>query len=303
MIVYRTLRPAELTAWYAHCQSVFQEEDADYFRKHYERDPDAASELIFVAADQNAIVSSVRVFVRKVWLGGRLISMGGIGEVGTKPSYRRRGIAAALLDLAITAMEDRRLPLSILFGNEPIYSRKGWRFCSVAHTQANASELPALPEGAAMRPFMETDLPYLMGMYDMTAARMDGTVFRTEDYWHRWALPHLRTLQVLQAEDRPVAYCACLPAREKPLCAQVMELAFAPQAEPLAAGMLRSFAKTLGADAVRFPASVLPKVLGSRVEEKQGMMCRLNLPRPGILSTDALVRAMAHPGMFDTDHF
>lgn len=303
MIAFRALRPAELDDWYAHCQSVFQEEDADYFRKHYERDPDAASDLIFVALDEDAIVSTVRVFARKVWISGRLVSMGGIGEVSTKPFYRRQGIAAALLDMAISAMEAEGMQLSILFGNAPLYSRKGWRFCDVVSTDIRADALPELPKGVAIRPFTEGDLPWLMGMYDLTAARMDGAIFRSEAYWRGWVLPHWLSPMVLQAEDSPVAYCAGSLTRDDPTRASVTEMAFAPQAEPLAAGMLRALAQTLGADVVRFPAMILPGIAGHRVEETRGMMCRLNLPFDGISSTDALVRTMANPGMFDTDHF
>ncbi|MDL2317531.1 GNAT family N-acetyltransferase, partial [Eubacteriales bacterium OttesenSCG-928-A19] len=126
-MVFRSLEPRELEAWFAHCQSVFRLEDTEYFRRHFLFDPHADASLIFVAMDGEVIASSLRVFRRHIWLKGRVVAMGGIGEVGTKLEYRKRGLAAELLQLAIAAMETQGMPVSILFGDQPIYERAGWR--------------------------------------------------------------------------------------------------------------------------------------------------------------------------------
>ena len=119
-IVLRSLAtPAELDAWFDLCATAFAVKGTprSHFESHWRNDPHAELRSVFVAdtssGDADAFVSSVRVFARHIYLGGdRLVSMGGIGEVGTRPSHAGRGLATRLLGLALDHMSERQIDVA-----------------------------------------------------------------------------------------------------------------------------------------------------------------------------------------------
>lgn len=302
MITYRTLKPSELESWYAHCHSVFTEDAPGYFKGHYEMDPHAETDMIFVAVDGMEIAATVRVFCRTVWLHGRAVAMGGIGEVSTKAAYRRQGLAGNLLRMAIAQMEARGMPVSILYGNQPLYERLGWRFCPVRFSQVEAETLPSLPEDAGVRAYAPEDLAALMGMYDLFAGRLDGAVLRNEAYWRRWVLAQWTEPAVLLLKGRPAAYCCARPSKDGGLF-HAEEICAAPQAEALLPGFLRTLAEADGCARIRFRTPLCPSIHGIQNDDPHGMMVRLNLPLEGTADSDALAASMQHAGMFRVDHF
>lgn len=302
MMIYRTLKPSELEAWYAHCHSVFTGDEDGYFRQHYEGDPHADPDMIFVAMDGERIASTVRVFCREVLLHGRAVPMGGIGEVSTKAAYRRQGLAGTLLEMSIVQMEARGMPVSILFGSQPMYERMGWRARAERMTNVEAAALPALPEGVAVRPYAPEDLDAVMGMYALFAGRLDGAVLRGEPYWRQWVLPQWRAPSVLLVEGRPAAYCCAHPGKDG-VTLVAEELCAAPQAEALLPGYLRALAETEGLARVRFHTPLIPHITGTQPDALRDMMVRLNLPVEGLDSSGALAEAMENAGMFAVDHF
>jgi predicted acetyltransferase len=61
------------------------------------------------------IVSSCRIFLKKVSMGGgRFAKAGGIGEVCTNPVHLRHGLSKALLKTAVKIMKERQLVVSLL---------------------------------------------------------------------------------------------------------------------------------------------------------------------------------------------
>jgi predicted N-acetyltransferase YhbS len=293
MIEFRTLRPEELPAWYAHCQGVFTGEREGYFRDHFEMDSDGDPSLIFVAMDGETIAATVRGFRRQMWLAGRALQIGGIGEVSTKPAYRRQGLAAKLLQQAIAAMEAQAMPISMLFGNQKIYLEAGWRFCPEHYALLDAKALPALPEGAILRPFAPDDLPLVMGLYDLYVGRMQGAVLRSAEYWRRWVLPQWKAPHVLEMAGRPAAYCCETPNhRANSARYTISDCAAAPDAEALLPAMLGAVACALGRDEVLVPRPLLPQPLGEAQTVQANLMLRLNVPLEGIPDTEALVDRM-----------
>lgn len=304
MIEFRTLRTDELPDWYAHCGGVFTTDGPEYFQRHFEMDPYADEKLIFVAMEGNVIVSTVRVFARQVWLNGRAVPMGGIGEVSTNAAYRRQGLAARLLNMAIEAMNARQIPLSILFGSQGIYERAGWRFCPGQVTEVAASALPPLAEGMAVRPFVPEDLGAVMGIYDLFAGRLSGAILRSPAYWRQWVLPQWHQPQVLTCEGRPVAYGCVRPSRSDPTTMHVPELCAAPQGEAMLGAFLGALARQQGCLAIRFLTRLVPQLEGRRETVGNLMMVRLNRPLDGLSDSDALVKRMAtEAGMFGVDSF
>ena len=64
---FRALRPEELEAWLDHVTSVFTG-GRQYFSNHWHNDPWRDAEGIRIAVDNGTIVSTVRVFIRKIFL-------------------------------------------------------------------------------------------------------------------------------------------------------------------------------------------------------------------------------------------
>lgn len=304
MIEFRTLPRDELPAWYTHCGGVFVADGPDYFRRHFEMDPNADENLIFVAMEDGAILSTVRVFVREIWLDGRTVAMGGIGEVSTNAAYRRRGLAGRLLEMAISAMNEREMPVSILGGDQGIYKRSGWRFCPGQMTETVVSALPPLSERLDIRPFAPGDLDAAMGMYDLFAGRLNGAIVRSPAYWVQWVLPQWREPMVLLYEGDAVAYGCAAPSRSDPATLHVSEMCAAPQGEAFLGAFLRALAARRGASAVRFLTRLAPQVEGRRETIDNIMMVRLNRPLWNLDDSDALALKMAGAaGMFGVDSF
>ncbi len=99
-----------------------------FFRRYVELDPAFEPRNVWVAERGGELVSCVQIFPRRVRLRGRLLPMGGIGSVFTRPDSRRRGVAGALLERAIQAMRERGMALSYLLAERlEWYGRYGYR--------------------------------------------------------------------------------------------------------------------------------------------------------------------------------
>jgi predicted acetyltransferase len=184
---FRALYPEEIETWLDHVTSVFTG-GRQYFSNHWHNDPWRDAEGIRVAVDNGTIVSTVRVFIRKMFLHGEPITVGGIGEVSTLPEYRRRGIATRLLKDAIQFMEDRDIVISLLFGSQRIYSIEGWEkvpryYAKQPMTAKNRSEWKIRPANFDD----ESEVKRLSDLYDGYARKFNGTVVRDDiAYWTKW---------------------------------------------------------------------------------------------------------------------
>ena len=184
---FRGLCSEELEAWLDHVTSVFSG-SRQYFSNHWHNDPWQEAEGIRVAVDRGSIVSTVRVFIRKIFLHGEPITVGGIGEVSTRPEYRRRGIATQLLKDSIRFMESRDIVISVLFGSQHIYSLEGWE--KVPRYYARQSFSAGKQSEWEIRPANfedEVEVKRLSELYDRYARKFNGTVVRDEiAYWTKW---------------------------------------------------------------------------------------------------------------------
>lgn len=128
-IEYRTLSESELDEYFKFLVEIFPHRDDTFFRSHWFADPKRDLNSVFVATHDNRIVSSVRIHWRDILLDGRVLPMGGIGEVSTLPSHRGMGLASCLLKSAWKQMSDRRVELSALHTRSaaPLYAKHGWQ--------------------------------------------------------------------------------------------------------------------------------------------------------------------------------
>jgi len=273
-MIFRTMKPGELDAWCAHCQEVFFDTPDGYFKRHYENDPDADPNLVFIAEEDGQIVSTIRVFRRTVRIGGRKYLMGGIGEVSTKEAYRGRGIASQLLNTAIEAMKKEGMALSILFGDKNIYSKSGYQTITAPYTVVSKENLPDLPEGAMIRPFETKDLDAVMGIYDLYAGRADTTLVRSTEYWKAWVLPQWEKVWVLEMEGRVVAYCEVRSG------GRIAEMGAAAQFETVLPALLGACAEKEGLKTLVFQSALLESLPGERQEKNVHMILNLAPTEP-----------------------
>lgn len=182
---FRALNPDEFEAWLDHVTHVFSA-GRGYFSNHWHNDPWKDFEGICVAVDEGKIVSTVRVFIRKMFFHGEQISVGGIGEVSTRNEHRKRGLATQLLKDSIQFMQDRKIAISMLHGSQRIYSVEGWQ--SVPRYYANRS-LPGRKEQKwTIRPVnFQDDVEQIASLYDSYSCKFNGTFVRDDlAYWTDW---------------------------------------------------------------------------------------------------------------------
>ena len=184
---FRALYPEELEAWLDHVTTVFTG-GRQYFSNHWHNDPWRDSEGIRVAVDDGTIVSTVRVFVRKMFLHGEPITVGGIGEVSTRPEYRRRGLATQLLKDSIEFMESRDIAVSSLHGSQRIYSIEGWeRVPRYYARQPIAAQKQVEWEVRSINFDDEAEVKRIAALYDGYARKFNGTFVRDDmAYWTAW---------------------------------------------------------------------------------------------------------------------
>jgi GNAT superfamily N-acetyltransferase len=114
----RGLREGEEAKWLDLLGEAFADKGVtrDFFQRHAEADPHWCRESVRVCCEGEMLVSTVRVYLRKMRVYQRKvvdeassavveIDVGAIGDVATVKSHRRRGIAALLLHNAHEYME------------------------------------------------------------------------------------------------------------------------------------------------------------------------------------------------------
>jgi len=183
----RALYPDEFELWLDHVTHVFSA-DRQYFSNHWHNDPWRDVEGIRVAVDDGTIVSTVRVFIRQMYFHGEPVSVGGIGEVSTRPEYRKRGLATQLLKDSIQFMESRGIAISMLHGSQRIYSVEGWE--RVPRYYAKNSVVGRKQQTWNIRPinFQDTgEVKQLASIYDSYSRKFNGAFVRDDiAYWTDW---------------------------------------------------------------------------------------------------------------------
>jgi GNAT superfamily N-acetyltransferase len=159
----------------------------DFFRRYLDGDPTYEDENVWVAAEGCALLACVQIFPRRLRVAGAAVRAGGIGSVFTRPEARRRGIAERLFERASEAIPSRGMPLGVLFGDEPLYARRGWRNwglrAGVLVRQADAPDPPE-PPSLAVAPFDGArDLADVRALHARYSDLLPGTVARDERLW------------------------------------------------------------------------------------------------------------------------
>ena len=290
-VEYRSLRTAELDAWYALCGQLFSVGPA-YFRRHFEMDPWADVDGIFVGVDEGKLVSSVRVFRRYLMLEGRPVPTGGIGEVCTLPDYRGQGISGRLLTMAMAYMRAHGMQLGALYGVlTSHYGKHGFKPVETRFFRVRTADLPKAPEGASVRAFARGDLPAVQGLYDLYAGQYPLSFWRGEDdYWTKWVLSEWKDALVIEQGGRIAAY-ADVEAGADGLF--LRDAACVPGEEAALYALIGKVARLRGCETVTGPEPVLAGASCERVGEEEGhLMLSVVTPFDGIADLQALLARM-----------
>lgn len=202
-----TLAPGDFDEWVEHCGSVFDDGPA-YFRRHFLADPHRDFGAVFVAKEDGQIVSTVRVFRREVWLGGRAYKMGGIGEVSTNAEYRRRGLSGMLLDRAVAYMEEQGFALSSLgAGYFSHYEKHG--YLQVRQYWKTVSGEQVYASQADIRPLNADNYRDMCALYDKYSRAHNFSVLRSLEYFRSWSSVEMKNPLGLFRSGRLAGYICC----------------------------------------------------------------------------------------------
>lgn len=293
----RTISPSELDTWTKLCGNVFGG-GSTYFYNHFINDPEADCGGIFVALDGGKLVSSVRVFTRRIFIGGDETGMGGIGEVCTLPEYRGKGINTHLLEMAVVYMRRNRLETSLLFtGSNHHYARTGWFTVPRRRVTIDIKAKPA--DGYDFIDTFSLPVSSAVRFYNENAVRYNGPVVRSEEYYRRWILKDGDTHRAL-VRSGEIAACAVYNISEK-----VLNLSEYTGDRSLLPVLLSSAAAENTAERASVSAVYAPE--NTDYSEGFSLMARLNLPftagNKTITSSGELAAALSDCVFFDMDGF
>jgi len=188
-----TLSPNDFDEWVEHCGSVFPV-GPEYFRRHFVNDPHKDYNSIFIIKNEDGkIVSTVRVFHRQVYIGGKIYKMGGIGEVSTNPDYRRLGLSYKLLAAASDYMKNNGFDLSMLgTGLHSHYAKHGFMQVNSYGKTAAARGIHVTPSKADIRPLSPENFHDMAVLYNKYCPALNCCIVRTKEYWQSWCAGEIK---------------------------------------------------------------------------------------------------------------
>jgi len=159
--------------------------DREFFARYNHNDSRFRDGLCLVARDGGQLVSTVQIFDRVVNLEGQTVPMGGIGSVFTLEDYRHKGVASALMRLAVETMVREGFEVSLLFAERlTFYNQFGWREIDRKFSVlAGAAGLSA-PDRFVIDSFESArDLAEITVIHRGYSGRLNVTAIRDEATW------------------------------------------------------------------------------------------------------------------------
>ncbi len=159
--------------------------DREFFARYNHNDPSFRDALCIVARDRGQLVSTVQIFDRAINLDGQSVPMGGIGSVFTLEEYRHKGVASALMRLAVDTMAREGFEVSLLFAERlTFYNQFGWREIERKFSiLAGAASLNA-PDRFVIDSFeIARDLAEVTAIHRAYSGRFNVTALRDDTAW------------------------------------------------------------------------------------------------------------------------
>ena len=141
-----------------------------------------------VVVVNDRVVSTLRVWERRIRMGASLVTVGGIGGGCTHPHYRGVGYASALMRDTIGYLQTIGCDLGVLFTiiPEAFYRQLGWTsFPMHGFSVACDSTVSSIGSSAWLVADFnaEMDLDAVARLYDTANTEQSGTISRTRAYW------------------------------------------------------------------------------------------------------------------------
>ena len=141
-----------------------------------------------VVVVNDVVVSTLRIWERRIRIGDSIVTMGGIGGVCTHPKYQGVGYASALMRQTAEYFKTEGYDIGILFTiiPEEFYERFGWTSLPIEgfNLHINTRDRNETETVYQIKDFnLETDLDTVALIYDISNAHYSGTLSRTRSYW------------------------------------------------------------------------------------------------------------------------
>ena len=170
------------------CCLAFDSEDHERYWQYVRGDSSYRLSQTRVVVVNDKVVSTLRVWERRIRVGASLVTMGGIGGVCTHPRYRGVGYASALMRDTIEYLRATGYDIGALFSIIPdeFYRRLGWVSLPLRSSivTCNSSMEAEPPPGWQITDFNpETDLDAVARLYNIANEQQSGAIARTRAYW------------------------------------------------------------------------------------------------------------------------
>ncbi len=142
---------------------------------------------VIVAEYEGEIIGTVTIIPVQMWLSGVPINTGAVAAMAVLPEFRRRGIAAKLMEFGTVRMFAEGRALSVLFPYSHKYYRQfGYGTIGDVHAyRISPNNLMVFSEGHKVRPFTPEDLPMMRVMYKGQMTWHNGWFTRSNNWWNK----------------------------------------------------------------------------------------------------------------------
>ena len=184
----RAVRESELEQVVDLCCLAFNPDGHERYWQYVRGDSSYRLPQTRVVVVNDTVISTLRVWERRMQIGASLVTMGGIGGVCTHPKYRGVGYASALMRDTIDYLGMTGYDIGALFTIIPevFYRRLGWTSLPLHgfNVVCNSATHTVDSSGWQLTDFnLETDLNAVAALYDLANAQQSGTIARTRAYW------------------------------------------------------------------------------------------------------------------------
>jgi len=160
-------------------------------------------------------------------IGSRPVRAGGIGEVGTLPEYRNKGLSRRVMEASVRLMRREGYPISFLHGIPDFYDKFGYITCMAEHDLTlDTRDAERAPRGMKIRKLRKADLPQIARMYNRDNARRTASAVRDPRQWSGfqrgtwWGVPAAVRV-VVDARDRIGGYVVLDEVKDRCRAAEV----------------------------------------------------------------------------------
>ena len=159
--------------------------DREFFARYNHNDSRFRDALCIVARDRGQLVSTAQIFDRTINLDGQAVPMGGIGSVFTLEEYRHKGVASALMRLAVDTMVREGFEVSLLFAERlTFYNQFGWREIERKFSLLGGAASLSAPNRFVIDSFeIGRDLAEVAAIHRGYSGRFNVTAVRDDAAW------------------------------------------------------------------------------------------------------------------------